>query len=282
MFGYIAPVLSALTEEQKQRYRSFYCGLCHSLRTRHGQAGRLSLSNDMTFLALLLSSLYEPESSSSVSRCGIHPLKQHPFFSSRMIDFAADMNILLFYYKCMDQRMDDRSLRGKAGESMFRKPAEKVRGIWPRQADEVKKSLDALWEEEKSPSPVSDRLCNLSGDMLGAVFVPDPGDVWAPVLRSLGAGLGRFIYWMDAWEDLDRDRKSGAFNPLLPYRDRPDYEDFCRETLELLIADAAESFEFLPLEQDLPVLRNILYSGVWQRWIIKTERMKRKEEAHAE
>ena len=87
---------------------------------------------------------------------------------------------------------------------------------------------------------------------------------------------------MDAWEDLDRDRKSGAFNPLLPYRDRPDYEDFCRETLELLIADAAESFEFLPLEQDLPVLRNILYSGVWQRWIIKTERMKRKEEAHAE
>ena len=59
------------------------------------------------------------------------------------------------------------------------------------------------------------------------------------------------------------------------------YEDFCRETLELLIAEAAESFEFLPLEQDLPILRNILYSGVWQRWMIKTERLKQKEEAHA-
>ena len=26
MFGYIAPVLSVLSDEQKQRYRSFYCG----------------------------------------------------------------------------------------------------------------------------------------------------------------------------------------------------------------------------------------------------------------
>ena len=57
MFGYIAPVLSVLSEEQKRRYRSFYCGLCHALRERHGQSGRLSLSNDMTFLAVLLSSL---------------------------------------------------------------------------------------------------------------------------------------------------------------------------------------------------------------------------------
>ena len=61
MFGYIAPVLSVLSEERKQRYRSFYCGVCHALLKRHGQARRLSLSNDMTFLAMLLSSLYEPE-----------------------------------------------------------------------------------------------------------------------------------------------------------------------------------------------------------------------------
>ena len=85
MFGYIAPVLSVLSEEQKQRYRSFYCGVCHALRERHGQSGRLSLSNDMTFLAMLLSSLYEPETGNTVSRCGIHPVKSHAFLSSPMI-----------------------------------------------------------------------------------------------------------------------------------------------------------------------------------------------------
>ena len=189
---------------------------------------------------------------------------------------------LLFYYKCVDQRMDDRSLRGKAGESLFRKPLEKLRKDWPLQTEDVEKALSSLWEEEKRPDPVPDMLCNLSGEMLGSVFVPFPEDPWSGVLRSLGAGLGRFIYWMDAWEDFDADRKKSRFNPLTRYRDRADYEDFCRETLELLIAEAVEYFEVLPLEQDLDILRNILYSGVWQRYTLITEKAKRKEEAHAE
>ncbi len=284
MFGYIAPVLSVLTEEQKQRYRSVYCGVCHALRDRHGQAGRISLSNDMTFLALLLSSLYEPESQKADARCGIHPLKSHPFVSSSMIDYAADMNALLFYWKCEDQRMDDHSLRGKAGEALFRKSADKVRTLWPSQTEGVEKALSALWEEEKSTSPDPDRLCNLSGEMLGAVFTPKPEDTWSPLLRSVGVGLGRFIYWMDAWEDYDADLRKGRFNPLVRYRSRPDYEDFCRETLEMFVAEATESFELLPLEQDLDLLRNVLYSGVWQRYILITEQKQkhRKEGVHGQ
>ena len=282
MFGYITPVLSVLTEERKQRYRAFYCGVCHALKQRHGQAGRISLSNDMTFLALLLSSLYEPDTAQTDARCGIHPLKSHPFLSSPMIDFAADMNALLFFYKCEDQRMDDRSLRGKAGETLFRKPADKVRNLWPVQAEGVKKALQELWKEEKAPSSDPDRLCNLSGEMLGAVFVPKPEDPWSGLLRSVGVSLGRFIYWMDAWEDYDADKKRGRFNPLERYHSRPDYEDFCRETLEMLIAEGAESFELLPLEQDLDLLRNVLYSGVWQRYTVIMKKKYGKEESHAE
>ena len=282
MFGYVFPVLSVLSDEQKQRYRAFYCGVCHALRSRYGQTRRLSLSNDMAFLAMLLTSLYEPDTGRTNARCGVHPLKSHPYLSSPMIDYAADMNALLFWYKCQDQSMDDHSLLGRVGESLFRTAKEKVLERWPRQAGEVEAALSALWREEAKPVPDPDRLCNLSGDMLGAVFVPKPEDPWSGVLRSVGAGLGRFIYWMDAWEDYDEDMKKGRFNPLRVYHDRPDYEDFCRETLELLIADAAESFEILPLEQDLEILRNVIYSGVWQRYYQKTERKERKEGSHAE
>ncbi len=280
MFGYVTPVLSVLSEEQKQRYRSFYCGLCHALRNRHGQLRRLSLSNDMTFLAMLLSSLYEPEATLAESRCGLHPLKARAFLSSPMIDYAADMNALLFCYKCKDQRMDDHSLLGKAGEDLFRKALENVRRQWPAQAEGVESALTALWNEEAKTPPDPDRLCNLSGEMLGAVFVPKPEDPWSGVLRSVGCGLGRFIYWMDAWEDYDEDLKKRRFNPLTVWHSQPDYEDFCRETLELLIADAAESLEILPLEQDLDILRNVIYSGVWQRYCRITERKRRKEESH--
>lgn len=281
MFGYISPVLSVLTEEEKQRYRSFYCGVCHALCTRFGRMDRIALSNDMTFLAIVLSSLYEPDAVQASSRCAVHPLKTHEYRSSEMIDFAADMNALLFYYKCEDQRMDDRSLRGRAGEKAFRKALEQVSHLYPAQAAAVRQALQALWEEEKAVAPNPDRLCNLSGEMLGCAFVPKPDDVWAPVLRSLGAGLGRFVYWMDAWDDLEEDLKRKRFNPLAGYMKREGFQDFCLDTLEMFIAEAAEAFELLPLEQDLPLLRNVLYSGVWQKYELKTgvkRKKQRKEE----
>ena len=71
--------------------------------------------------------------------------------------------------------------------------------------------------------------------------------------------------------------KKKRFNPLIRYHNRPDYEDFCKETLELLISEAAEAFEILPLEQDLDLLRNVIYSGVWQHYTLKTSKTRRKE-----
>ena len=231
MFGYIAPDQGRLTDLQKKRYRGFYCGLCHSLLSRYGQAGRLSLSNDMTFLAILLCSMYSPPDSENTSRCAVHPFRKHSFLRSDWIDFAADMNVLLFWLKCRDQQLDD---------------------------------------------------CNLSGEMLGACFVPKPDDMWASGLRAVGEGLGRFVYWMDAWEDYDQDIRAGRFNPLKQYHDREDYDEFARNTLELLIADATEAFEILPLEEDLDLLRNILYSGAWQRYMLIENKRKRKEDARGE
>ena len=277
MFGYIAPDMARLTDEQRNTYRGVYCGLCHSLKDRYGQAGRLSLSNDMTFLAMLLSSLYEPEDTRRDARCALHPLKRHTVHSSAMVDYAADMNVLLFWLKCRDQKLDDGSLAGKTGEKAFRKKAAGVRSMYPVQSGRAEEALDRLWAAEQSEDPDPDLLCNLSGEMLGACFVPDPDDVWASQLFAVGEGLGRFVYWMDAWEDYDADIKAGRFNPLRPWHSRDDYEGFCRETMEMLIAEATEHFELLPLEKDLDILRNILYSGVWQRYALQMKKRYGKE-----
>ena len=277
MFGYIVPDMARLTEEQRNAYRSVYCGLCHSLKDRYGQTGRLSLSNDMTFLAMLLSSLYEPDDTRKEARCALHPMKRHTVQSSKMIDYAADMNILLFWLKCRDQKLDDGSLTGKTGEKAFRRKVALVRSRYPVQSARAEDALNRLWAGEKESDPDPDLLCNLSGEMLGSCFVPDPDDVWAPQLYAVGEGLGRFVYWMDAWEDYDADEKAKRFNPLRAWHGRPDYEDFCRETLEMLIAEATEHFEFLPLEKDLDILRNILYSGVWQRYVLLMKKRYGKE-----
>ena len=281
MFGYIAPRLDQLTEAQRTRYQACYCGLCREMGHRSGHSGRLTLSHDMTFLAMLLNSLYEPGEENRTLRCPVHPLRSRSMVLSSMTSYAADMNLLLMFYKCEDHVRDDRSLVGRAGKKALNPALLRIGEAWPDQAKGVSGALNRLWQEEQSTSPDPDLLCNLSGEMLSAVFAPRLQDIWADPLRKLGAGLGRFVYWLDAWEDLESDLRRHRYNPLKEYCAREDYEPFVRESLEMLIAEAASAFEILPLEKDLDILRNVLYSGVWQRYYTLLQR-KKKEKSHGE
>ena len=102
-------------------YRAYYCGLCHSLSKRHGLSGQLTLSYDMTFLVILLSSLYEPEHSVTSKRCIVHPLKRQNIISSEFTDYVADMNVILSYFKCLDDWHDDRSVLKLAYSKLLKK-----------------------------------------------------------------------------------------------------------------------------------------------------------------
>ena len=85
---------------------------------------------------------------------------------------------------------------------------------------------------------------------------------------------------MDAYEDLEKDRKKKAYNPWTPYLGRLDFDALVENTLTLMISDAAREFERLPILTDVEILRNILYSGVWKRYqIVKTKRENAKEKA---
>ena len=108
MFGYVVCNKKALSQEEQERYQSVYCGVCRSLKKRFGQLERFSLSYDMTFLALFLSALYEPWEEEKNIRCVLHPLKKKTAVENEFIDYAADMTVVLSYYKCMDDWEDER------------------------------------------------------------------------------------------------------------------------------------------------------------------------------
>ncbi len=97
MFGYLTARTDLLDEDRIKRYKACYCGLCRSLRSRHGLSAGLTLNFDMTFLVLLLSSLYEPKEKSGHDPCLVHPLRPRSWFSDEFTDYAADMNLALGY-----------------------------------------------------------------------------------------------------------------------------------------------------------------------------------------
>lgn len=279
MFGYVTINPKALSEEEQKRFRACYCGLCHVLKEKYGNTGRMTLSNDMTFLAMLLSSLYEPEETCYDERCALHPIKKHPCAHSAATEYAADMNILLAYYKCQDDVQDEGTLRGRAGRAALRSAFARVQKAYPRQCGAVEKSLSELRTLEGQDSPDLDALARKSGDMLGACFVWRE-DVFAPSLYDMGAALGQFIYLMDAHEDYERDLRRKQFNPLTGMRSQPDYESGIEDILTMEMAKCVRAFEFLPVEQDAALLRNILHSGVWGRYAAL--RQKRKDTTHNE
>ena len=69
LFGYIIVNKPEMKFKEFDLYHAYYCGLCRSLKKCYGMAGQISLSYDMTFLAMLLSGLYEPEETCSRERC---------------------------------------------------------------------------------------------------------------------------------------------------------------------------------------------------------------------
>lgn len=268
MFGYIITSAESLPKDRQERFRAFYCGLCRKLRHEYGLTGSATLSFDMTFLAVLLNALYEPDEREALERCVPHPFKRHSYVESPVLEYVADMNIALAYHKCLDNWMDDKNVLSAAEARMIRAAYRQVEIRHPRRCLNIEKWLDDIHGMESQNLMQIDPPVNATGAILGKLFMWREDDIWAETLREIGDGIGRFIYLMDAYEDLPGDMRRGRYNPLLVYRQRPDYEAFCQSALMLAIADATRAFETLPILRDADILRNILYSGVWSKYAL--------------
>lgn len=268
MFGYVTIAGDTLPKEAQERYRAYYCGLCRTLRERYGSLSRLTLSYDATFLWILLSSLYEPEESAGAERCAMHPIKAHPYVSNELAAYCADMNMALSYHKCRDDWQDDRRVDSLAEVKLMEKAYRRIAEAYPKKCAVLEECLNEISTLEREGRMEPDSLANLTARMMGTIYRWRE-DEWADSLQRMGEALGRFIYMMDAYDDLPRDMRKNRFNPLKELSQREDYETFCRESLTLLIAEGTQEFEALPLVQDVEILRNILYAGCWGRYRMK-------------
>lgn len=267
MFGYVNADKKEMTDEERSTYQAYYCGLCRELKRQAGAGAQICLNYDITFLAILLSGLYEPDEVTEPFRCRLHPTKKRFFHESEVMQYAASMNIVLSYYKLLDDYQDDHKTSRKKIANRFEPVVKRVCEEYPRQTqaidDFVRDLSDAEYRQEDNLTVLS----ALSGDMLGELFCYKEEDVWNESLRSMGYYLGKFIYLLDAYDDMEKDRKNHNFNPMLRAIDKdPSYDAFCRQVLVSLIAECTKEFERLPILKNASILRNILYSGIWTKY----------------
>lgn len=274
MFGYITVNKKELKIKEWERYHAYYCGLCHSLKEVAGAKARMTVSYDMTFLAMLLDDLYDCEKKEGKRRCPVHPAKQQEYVMSEASLYAAKMNLLLCYDNLLDDWKDEKNPAAFTGAMLIRGAREKIAKEYPRQTRAVEQYIEKLHACEERKEPNLDVAAGLTGEMLGELFCMKE-DEWRDELYQTGFYLGKFIYLMDAFEDMEKDAKKGNYNPFLLCRGAVQNRDLAEESLNMMAAKTAEYFERLPLVENVEILRNILYAGIWAKYeTVKAKREK--------
>lgn len=271
MFGYIVVNKSEMKFKEFDIYHSYYCGICRELKKKYGGFGQLSLSYDMTFLAILLTGLYDPDTRRGSCKCIAHPFESHETRNNIFTEYAADMNMLFACYKCQDDWEDERKLSKLVYGRILETKAGRLKEEYAEKVRTISLLMQDFSDAEKSGDADIDTLAGLFGGVMAEIMAVRE-DEWAENLRRLGFFLGKFIYLCDAYEDVEEDIRKGTPNPLKQRYESPDFEEECKTILMMMISECCKEFEKLPILENVEILRNILYSGVWGRYEIVHEK----------
>lgn len=265
MFGYVVMNKPEIRFKDFDLYRSFYCGLCRELREKYGISGQITLTYDMTFVVVLLSALYEPPTQKGTTRCVIHPVCKQPVRKNAATEYGADMNVLLTYYKCMDDWEDEKKFAALGYGKILQRKNNRLSYWYPEKAEKIRKLLEELSQMEKAGETDIDKMSGCFGRIMEEIFAWKT-DVWEGSLRRMGFYLGKFIYILDAYDDVEKDVKNGNYNPFAEKYIMKGFDEQVRQLLIMMMAQTCREFEKLPIIKYTDILRNILYSGVWCRF----------------
>ena len=265
MYGYVVVNQDELRGREWKEYRRYYCGVCHALFADYRLAGQCSVNYDCAFLALLLSSLYDLDSQRRMGRCAAHPFCKQPYEQNPAISYVADMNVLLAYLKCMDDWRDEKKALRYFYARVLGARSKRLKETYRVKGKRIFLAMRSLVRLACEKDEEMARLAACFGRVLGEVFAWKK-DEWEEELRQMGFHLGKFIYLLDAYDDLALDRKKHRFNPLEKLAQtigEDGLRDWVGQVLELMAADCARVFERLPIVENTDILRNVLYSGIW-------------------
>ncbi|HVI39243.1 MAG TPA: DUF5685 family protein [Anaerovoracaceae bacterium] len=283
MLGYIKPDKPELKIKEFEIYSGYYCGICKSISARYGQLPRLVLNYDSVFLAILIAGIHSGAEHIEIERCIVHPAKKRTIiYDSSEIDYAADILLLLAYYKLKDDYQDERSIKAAIGAALMKGTFHRLMITAPEKCDYVRDQLSELSRLESEKCPSIDRSAEPFAKLMEEVF-DYPGwkkeknsDELPQIFRRIGYHLGKWIYLIDAYDDIEENLKKHSFNPLiiqfefdLQKETVDEFKERIRERVErnlvLYLAEIAKSCSHLKFEKNQGLIENILYFGLMRK-----------------
>lgn len=293
LFGYITPYKGELKVKEYDMFKAYYCGLCKSLGKEFNQLTRLGLNYDLNFLALLLSSLMDNKDNVAFEGCIANPFKKKRIIeSNECLKYTSHISIMLVYFKLLDDWKDERDVKSLLATIPYIFPIRKAKKSLIDKYNSIKIQLDRLGELEKNNCNVIDESADAFGKLMEEIalapFITDENT--KRILKWLGYNLGRWIYILDAFNDIEEDIKNKNYNPILlqyDYKTTEKVNAFYNRiskdvefTLTFTLENIAKSFELLNIKYNRGVLDNIIYMGARHKMeeiFIKWEVLKHEE-----
>jgi len=278
MFGYVNFCHENISPEDREVYKSYYCGLCKEIGKK-SQKFRLSLNNDLTFLSIILSAVVceEPEISKD-KRCVAHWFKKHDeAWVDKITEYTSDMNILLVYLKIVDDAADEGKLPSKMLKGILKSDAMSVCEKYPKLSKGIIENLKKLSLLEKNYSNSIDETADCFAKILELLFAPDfiLDRENREILKWMGYNIGRWIYIIDAYSDIEKDLKTNSYNPFNQSGIAKDevFKKQVYDSLTYTLNNIASAYDLLKIYRNDSLIKNILYSGLpmKQESIFKTE-----------
>ncbi|MBR2132019.1 MAG: hypothetical protein IJ955_05665 [Oscillospiraceae bacterium] len=217
MFGYVRPSMNRLSAEEQERFSAVYCGLCRVLGERYGTAARFILNYDFAFLVLLLAT--PTAEKVRHSRCMAHPVHGRDYYPCNdALELAADCSVILTWWQLCDGIQDHTVVSGlkyRAASTVLDRAYRKARRYRPEFDRSTREHLDKLRKLEQEKCPSMDAAADAFAKLLQGISAQVNDPIHARVLEQMLYHLGRWIYLVDAADDLAEDAKDGNYNPLI-------------------------------------------------------------------
>ncbi len=282
MFGYIKAFAPELKVKEQEAYKAIYCGLCKQLARDYGPFVRMTLSYDFAFLAILAMAVRGDSVSFHQERCMVHPLKRRNICQeNESLSLSAAMATILLYHKLLDNLQDGDFAEQTACRlalPLTKQAYDKAATRLPELAKLTEEQMGKQAELEREQCPSIDRAAEPTAKILEALLgtlSQDPTQKL--VLQRMGYLLGRWVYLMDALDDLDDDIKNDNYNPFR-YCQPTDEEDPCEAaiaSLHLTMAELLRAYHLLETSAFEGILENVFVYGLQKQVEIFKEKGKK-------
>lgn len=267
MFGYVTPLKGELKVKEYEIFKAYYCGLCREIGEK-SYLSKMTLTYDMTFLALLLSSIYIDGTGTEKRFCPFKMSKVEMISKNPYLEYAAEMNILLANRKFLDDYNDDGSHTALIAGKIIN--LNQYKTISKDKIERIDYYLKEINRLEKSKCGNIDEIGGCFGEVTGEIFEAHE-DNNAKILRFMGLNIGKWIYILDAYDDLLDDIKNNSYNPLI-YRfqysnETPrEFKNRIKDNIQFVLVkcldEISKAFELLNIKKNKGLIENIIYLGL--------------------